>query len=171
LRLVREDDELKASANPTGRRHCMARRSACSQGRQKKGNFMRLITGKLARLALLGSLLQIGACSPDSEAPSGSRETPTTELRVNDPDATGSWGDQRLFLAEAIQLVSGAQSASALSAAERAQLDGEPGAGRAALIRVVLGRGAVIGASAALPVLKRLDGSTIATCSCVKRMS
>ena len=72
-------------------------------------------------------------------------------LGVDDPSATGVVGDDLLSLSEAIRLAGGLLSPLALSEAERARIDGEPGAGSADLIRVELGEGALLTTPAGAP--------------------
>lgn len=99
---------------------------------------------------LLGLVVAVPACSagetagppaeptlvPTATAPATSVElTGASTLVVNDPDAVGEVGDERLSLTEALQLASGALGDGTLSAAERAQLDGVPGAGSGDEIR------------------------------------
>jgi len=70
-----------------------------------------------------------------------------SELRVDDEDARGVVGDDRLSLAEAVALANGTLSLDALSPAEAAHISGSPGPTSADHVRVVLGKGAVIQAS------------------------
>jgi len=77
---------------------------------------------------------------------------PPAVLRVNDPDGVGAVGDDRLSLAEAIRLANGDLSTTALSAKERSQIQGHPGANRAdqiLLTQILLTPGA--GAQITLP--------------------
>jgi hypothetical protein len=91
----------------------------------------------------------------------------TAALRVNDTNAIGAVGDGLLSLDEAIRLGNGTLSLSSLSPAERAQVDGAPGAGSGDLIQVVLGAQGVITVSPSAPgasALTRLvgnDGDTL----------
>lgn len=83
-------------------------------------------------------------------------------LTVDDRSATGSVGDDRLSLAEAIGVAGGVLSPDALSAAERARIQGEPGAGSADSVRVALRKPAILttpaGAAFGLPFLTGNEG-------------
>jgi hypothetical protein len=86
-------------------------------------------------------------------------------LAVDDSDAWGVLGDARLSLAEAIFVASGQLPLLDLSDAERAHIQGDPGALSADRIRVELGEGAILttpaGASFALPILMGNDGDVL----------
>lgn len=104
--------------------------------------------------AFLGVLPQLGAAAEFTASTSAT-------LLVNDTSATGSVGDSKLSLEEAIRLANGSLALSRVSAAERAQIHGTPGPGTADLIRVALPKGAVIGASTALTVIRGNTDDTI----------
>jgi CSLREA domain-containing protein len=86
-------------------------------------------------------------------------------LVVDDSSATGAVGDARLSLAEAIRLAGGQLSPLELSDAERARIDGEPGANSPDLIRVELGEAAILttpaGALVGLPTLIGNEGDVL----------
>ncbi len=83
---------------------------------------------RLVVLALLAVSSLLTGCSDGSDQP-GSRNTGNydTQLTVTDPEGLGVVGDDLLSLAEAIQLANGVLQATGLSAAEQAQVDGQPG--------------------------------------------
>ncbi len=104
--------------------------------------------------AFLGVLPQLGAAAEFTASMSAT-------LLVNDTSATGSVGDSKLSLDEAIRLANGSLALSRLSSAERAQIHGKPGPGTASLMRVTLPKGAVIAASTALSVIRGNTDGTI----------
>jgi hypothetical protein len=104
--------------------------------------------------AFLGLLPQLGAAAEFTASTSAT-------LLVNDTSATGSVGDSKLSLDEAIRLANGSLALSRLSSTERAQIHGKPGPGTASLIRVTLPKGAVIAASTALSVIRGNTDDTI----------
>ncbi|MGH7287540.1 MAG: choice-of-anchor Q domain-containing protein [Myxococcota bacterium] len=98
-------------------------------------------------------------------AAAGASPTFAATLDVDDSSSPSVVGDARLSLAEAIRLAGGQLSMLALSDAERAQIDGDPGASTADLIRVVLGDGATLttpaGAFTGLPQLIGNEGDVL----------
>src|SRR5512134_1152219 len=101
-----------------------AESSSCSSSPARAG---------LPVLAVLLALVATGA-SPTSAA----------TLGVDDSSSTGAVGDARLSLSEAIRLAGGQLSPLDLSAAERARIDGDPGASSRDLIRVELGEASIL---------------------------
>ena len=98
-------------------------------------------------------------------AAAGASPTFAATLGVDDASATGFVGDARLSLGEAIRLAGGQLSLVALSDAERAHVDGAPGASSADLIRVELGAGATLatpaGVAFGLPALVGNEGDVL----------
>ena len=75
------------------------------------------------------------ACLAGVQAAASSAVASGAELLVNDADALGAVGDERLSLSEAIALANGSLSVGTLSAAERRQVKGTPGSASADTIR------------------------------------
>jgi CSLREA domain-containing protein len=92
-------------------------------------------------------------------AAAGASPTLNATLGVDDPSSTGVVGDDLLSLSEAIRLAGGLLSPLALSEAERARIDGEPGANSPDLIRVELGEGAILTTPAGAPFGPVLNGN------------
>jgi len=73
------------------------------------------------------------------------------DLSVDDTDAQGAVGDDRLSLAEAVRLANGTLPLDALSAVEREHVSGTPGPASSDRIRVVLSSGTLIHAADSAP--------------------
>ncbi|WP_081570324.1 hypothetical protein [Sphingobium herbicidovorans] len=80
---------------------------------------------------VVGALCGAGAAAAGQDTSKASGAT----LLVNDSDALGQQGDDRLALAEAIRLANGGLALAQLSVSERRQVRGVPGVGRADRIR------------------------------------
>ncbi len=82
-------------------------------------------------------------------------------LNVDDIDAIGQIGDDKLSLAEAIRLANGDLTPDALSDTERVHIQSVPGAASADKIVVVLPAGTILNATALLPPLTNNAGDEI----------
>jgi hypothetical protein len=97
------------------------------------------------RVAVL-ALVAVAACGNELPAdgfdmPIGSdpeQEVQGATLKVTDANGVGATGDNRLSLSEAIALANGGLRVDQLSAAEKALVRGQPGAGRADRIQVAV---------------------------------
>src|SRR5436190_631376 len=87
-------------------------------------------------LAAVVSSGLLAVVAPEGRAASAGSKGAT--LLVNDTDAVGMVGDNKLSLDEAIRLANGSLRQSQLSQAERQQVRGMPGPGAPDLIKVVL---------------------------------
>jgi hypothetical protein len=86
---------------------------------------------------------------------------PQAVLNVNDTNAVGVVGDGFLSLDEAIKVANGSLSSSALSATERAQIQGTPGAGSRDLIKMVPGLTATVSSGQSVSPLVGNDNDTL----------
>ena len=94
-------------------------------------------------------------------AAAGASPSFAATLSVDDSNASGVVGDALLSLSEAIRLAGGQLSTLALSDAERAHIDGEPGASSRDLIRVELGEGAILATGPDGPTLIGNEGDVL----------
>ena len=113
----------------------------------------------LNRLARHVSILAVAAiCVSAAHAKSANLKA---VLNVNDANAVGTAGDSLLSLDEAVRLANGTLALDALSATERAQVKGVPGANSRDRIQLAAGATITVAKGAAVSALIGNDGDTL----------